>query len=465
MRCARPAALLLIPFLGVISLACSDAPRTLPVDRVVFITIDTLRADHLPSFGYPLDTAPFIEDLASRGTSFKRAFAQSATTGPSHASMFTSLYPMQHGVHGNGQVLDDSFLTLAEILSDAGFATAAFVSGNSHFRESQIAQGFQFYDQPPREMPNDNGKLMLYRSCKDTTATALEWLEGRSTDERFFAWVHYYDPHKPFRAPRRLVERATPQDDESKQEFLAFLANEHDSVVTRQSLVNQIHRYDAEIMYVDEQVARLFSAYEGLGFGPRTLWIITSDHGQGLANHGWFGHHEQIYNTQLHVPLIFYFSEDLGRVGEIDDILVEHVDMPATILDALGLNLSEQVGPAQGRSLVPLLLGEEGFQPKEYALAERRRSLRPAPDREPGERYALQNLRYKYFWFTEGEDEFYDLEVDPYETNSLIDEPSDSKDEMRTTLQQIVQALTSDFEAPIVDEETLKRLRALGYIQ
>ncbi len=465
MRSARLAACLLVSLIGGTLAACGGSPRTLPVDRVVFITIDTLRADHLPSFGYPIDTAPFIEDLASRGTSFKRAYAQSATTGPSHASMFTSLYPMQHGVHSNGQMLDESFLTLAEILSGEGFTTAAFVSGNSHFRESQIAQGFQLYDQPPREMLNDSGKLMLYRSCKDTTAAALDWLEGMSADDRFFAWVHYYDPHKPFRAPRRLVERATPQGEDATEDFLDFLRDEHDSEFRRQSTINQIHRYDAEIMYVDEQVARLFSAYEGLGLGPRTLWIITSDHGQGLANHGWFGHHEQIYNTQLHVPLIFYFSEDLGPVGQIDDHLVEHVDMPATILDALGLDLSEQVGPAQGRSLVPLLLGEEGYEPKEYVLAERRRSSRPAPDREPGERYALQNLRYKYFWFTEGEDEFYDLGADPYETNNLIDTPNETKDEMRATLQQVVQALTSGVEAPIVDEETLKRLRALGYIQ
>ena len=230
-------------------------------------------------------------------------------------------------------------------------------------------------------------------------------------------------------------------------------------------MLKQIHRYDAEIMNVDEQIARLFSAYEGLGLGPRTLWIITSDHGQGLANHNWFGHHEQIYNTQLHVPLIFYFSEDLGRVGQVDDYLVEHVDMPATILDALGLDLSGQVEPPQGRSLVPLLLGDEGYEPKEYVLAERRRSLRPAPDREPGERYALQSLQYKYFWFTEGEDEFYDIRVDPYEMNNLIDEPNELKDEMRATLQQVVQGLSSDVVAPIVDEDTLKRLRALGYIQ
>jgi len=174
LRSARLVACLLVSLIGVTLAACGGSPRTLPVDRVVFITIDTLRADHLPSFGYPIDTAPFIEDLASRGTSFKRAYAQSATTGPSHASMFTSLYPMQHGAHGNGQMLDESYLTLAE-------------------------------------MRNDNGKLMLYRSCKDTTAVALDWLEGMSADDRFFAWVHYYDPHKPFRAPRRLVKRATPQ--------------------------------------------------------------------------------------------------------------------------------------------------------------------------------------------------------------------------------------------------------------
>jgi len=465
LRSVRAGALSALFLLGTLPLGCGGSRDPLPIDRIVLVTIDTLRADHLPSFGYPLDTAPFLEQLASRGISFKRAYAQSATTGPAHASLFTSLYPMQHGVHGNGWVLDESFVTLAEVLSANGFGTAAFVSGNSHFRESQIAQGFQLYDQPPEETRNEIGRSMLYRRSRDTTSAVLEWLEGREGDDRFFLWVHYYDPHKPFLAPRRLVERATPADEESRQELIGFLEREHRSSFEFPWTLPQIHRYDAEIMYVDEEMERLFSAYEGLGLGSRTLWIVTSDHGQGLANHAWFGHHEQIYNTQLHVPLVFYLSDDLGRPREIDDLLVEHVDMAATILDALGLDYGDQPQPTQGRSLVPLLLGEEGFEPKEYVFAERRRSLRPSPDREPGERYALQSLSHKYFWFTEGEDEFYDLVADPYETTNLIDEQSEIKDEMRTILQQVVQALSSGIQARMVDEETLRRLRALGYVQ
>jgi arylsulfatase A-like enzyme len=454
----------LLALIGTTACGTEAAPGT-SLDRIVLVTIDTLRADHLPGFGYPVETAPFLESLAGAGTSFKRAFAHSSTTGPSHASMFTALYPIQHGVRTNGHVLDESYVTLAEVLNDSGFSTAAFVSGNSHFEGSQIAQGFDLLDQPSRSVLNTAGRSKPYRQAKDTTDAVLDWLTTSGADGELFLWVHYYDPHMPFLMPDTYVEEATPGDEASLQEFLEFQTDEHHATIGSGSELRRIHMYDAEIMYVDDQIKRLYETISELGLNSNTLWIITSDHGQGLANHGHFGHHEQIYNVHLHVPLIFHFSDNAPAGGEIEDQIVEQVDIPTTVLDLLGLEMRGQSEPMQGVSLVPMLVGEPGYRHKQYAFAERRRSLEERPSREPGERYALQSMRSKYLWFTEGPDEFYDLVRDPYETENLIDAAIDEKDELRSTLESIVETLRTDRDANVVDEETLRRLRSLGYIQ
>ena len=224
--------------------------------------------------------------------------------------------------------------------------------------------------------------------------------------------------------------------------------------------------YDAEIRFVDAQIERLYEAVQTDGTSVNALWIVTSDHGQGLANHGWFGHHRNIYNEQLHVPLVFHFSSgDLQ--GLVVEGLVEHVDVPVTVLELLGGALDTQVDTVQGKSLVPLLVGDTRFEHKQLVYSERRRLFREntRPAYEPGERYSLQSLDAKYHWFSEGPDEFYDLVSDPYETKNLMDQPSLVKDELAATLRQVVSALRSGRRGEIVDDSTLERLRSLGYVR
>ena len=453
---------------GVTATCGRSTGRTPPPDRIIFITIDTLRADHLPSFGYPINTAPFLTALAAESVSFSKAFAHSATTGPSHASMFTSLYPLQHRVQDNGQRLDESFLTLAERLNQHGYDTAAFVSGNAHFGTSRIAQGFEDYDQPGKKIRNGNGKLMMYRPADQTTDMVLQWLGSRPVDRPFFLWVHYFDPHKPLRPPTAHLEKVAPQTESERDRLAEFLVREHQSDPQRaKRRLGQIVKYDAEIRFADTHIERLFNGVQAHEPEANTLWVVTSDHGQGLANHRWFGHHRYIYNEQLHVPLFFHFSD--GRVAShvVADQLVEHVDVPVTILDLVGETLDGQIAAVQGQSLAPLLFADTGYEHKSFAFSERRRLSTKSSKRskEPGERYALQSLGAKYLWFSEGTDEYYDLAVDPYETLNLIDQPDAVRDELRDTLQQIVGALRSDEEATVVDEETLDRLRSLGYLR
>ena len=290
---------------GLLSACGSPRPEISPPERIILITIDTLRADHLPSYGYPVDTAPFLTELAAQSVEFQSAFAHSATTGPSHASLFTSLYPLQHRVQNNGQVLNESFVTLAEILSERGFDTAAFVSGNAHFKDSRIAQGFVDFDQPPGNRLAKNGEMKLYRPANETTDAVIRWFEDRQEDGPVFLWVHYFDPHKPLQPPVEHLEQVSPKSVTEREQLLEYLVREQGSKFTENDTLDKVIQYDAEIRFVDAEIGRLFEAVQAES-APSTLWIVTSDHGQGLANHRWFGHHRFIYNEQLRVPLLFF---------------------------------------------------------------------------------------------------------------------------------------------------------------
>ena len=204
---ARAAALSVVAALG----GCSSTPPLVqqPINRIVLITLDTLRADHLSGFGYPLATSPFIDALAEQSISFTRAYAQSSATGPSHASMFTSLYPIQHGVHRNGLVLDSSFLTLAEMLAAEGFRTGAFVSTGAPLG-GDLGQGFEVFDED-KPAVGEKGWRKLYRPADETADAALAWLESIGTDEKVFLWVHFYDPHRPFNPPESYRQEIADQ--------------------------------------------------------------------------------------------------------------------------------------------------------------------------------------------------------------------------------------------------------------
>lgn len=441
------------------------------VDRVILITIDTLRADHLSSFGYPLPTSPWVDSVVERGVVFRRAYSHSATTKPSHASLFTSLYPLEHGVLKNGQILDDDFLTMAEMMAAKGYRTAGFVSTDVPLG-GNVGQGFEHWDQP--EWKDPEAPRSLYRSARKTVDRALAWLDTEAEGgERFFLWVHVYDPHSPLRPPkehRAVVDVAAEQLGRAAHSSL--LAS-RDVATQAPKKYDKILRYDSEIRYADQELARLESKLTEKGLGGKTLWIVTSDHGQGLGAHGWFGHSVQIYNAQLHVPLVFWFADGTVPPRSIDDQVVEHVDVLPTLAELVGGDLTAQVAPVRGRSLTPLLRGDPAARSRTLAFAQRSEYAAPSRNRrqegnyEPGSRYALQSLEYKYLLFTEGEDEFYDLAADPYELENLIDSAEHRSESERFAhqIRELVESSISEREVSSVSEEDVERLRALGYIQ
>ena len=292
--------------------------------NVILISIDTTRADHLGCYGHPRIKTPNIDRLAAEGTLFEQCTAAAPVTLPSHTSMLTGTYPFVHKVRDNGTFrLHDDNLTVTEVLREAGFATVAQVGAFVLNHEFGLDQGFDTYRDVGFTAPGSAGQGSETEiSAEQVTDGAIELLR-RVAGNRFFMFVHYFDPHQPYRAPERFAAQ-------------------------------YINPYPAEIAYVDEQIGRLLDAANEAGVSDDTLVILTSDHGEGLGQHQEATHAYFVYDSTLAVPLIFRCPQRIPagvRVGA----QVRLIDIAPTILELLGL---PALPDGQGVDLSPLILGQ-----------------------------------------------------------------------------------------------------------
>lgn len=256
----------------------------MPAKRILLITIDTLRADHLVCYGYPKPTSPNIDALASQSIQFRNAFAAAPLTLPSHATMLSGLYPAHHGYRDNAFFEAGNAPLVSETLKKNGFATAAFVSGAPLSAAFGLNRGFDVYDD------GFEGE----RLAADTTDHAVKWVTGR--EGSFFVWVHYFDPHAEYNPPSGFRNFENP--------------------------------YDGEIAYVDSQIPRLLSAV-----GKDAIVILTADHGESLGEHGESTHGIFLYDATLRVPLLLRAP---GLAPAIRNTSVTLCDLAATILELAG---------------------------------------------------------------------------------------------------------------------------------
>jgi len=302
--------------------------------NVVLITLDTTRADALGSYGQRLPTSPKLDRLAEQGTQFVQCVSSAPTTLPSHATLFTGKQPYVHGVRSNaGFVLSDANITLAEILRERGYETAAEVAAPVLGAHTQIGQGFdRFRDLGSDDVERKNigirrsegsGRDIVVdeREASDITKHGLRFIH-ENREQKFFLWLHYFDAHQPYVPPARFSE------------------------------ISSESPYHAEIRYIDEQVDRILNQIESLGLRERTLVVVTGDHGEGLGEHSEGTHSHFVYDSTIRVPLLLW-GAGVPRGLKISS-LVRTVDIAPTILDLLGLPAMEDV---QGVSLRPLLEG------------------------------------------------------------------------------------------------------------
>lgn len=308
--------------LFVVACAKPEAPAPKARPNILVVTLDTTRFDAMGAH------TPAFQALAARGLQFRWAYATVPQTLPSHASMFTGLYPAGHGVHENARPLDARHALVAEKLKAAGYGTGAFVSAFALAKRFGLARGFDVYDEP--QLPE--------RNAQETTDRALAWLAGQS-GEPLFLWVHYYDPHYPYTPPPAHARHGD---------------------------------YRGEVAFMDEQLGRLVAAFDRRG---NVAVIVLADHGEGLGDHGEQQHGNLLYQSTMHVPLVIA-GPGLSAGTREDVVTTRRVFH--TILDWAGLDATHSLrAPASeivmGEAMKPFL--DYGWRPQVMAVEGRMKSI------------------------------------------------------------------------------------------
>jgi len=397
--------------------ARASAPVSGPI---IVISIDTLRADHLPAYGYKKVRTPAIDALAADGVVFERAYSHAPQTLPAHASILSGQLPFETGVRDNvGFTVKTGERLLPQMLRDRGFATGGVVSAYVLRKETGISQGFDFFD---GEMPASSPDVSIgqvQRDGAESEAIAEHWLATIGTS-RAFLFLHLYEPHKPYAPPARFAEYAP---------------------------------YDGEIAYADEIVGRLVRYLKSHQLYDRSTVILLADHGEGLGDHGEQEHGLFVYDEAIRVPLIIKQESNTGAGRRVAD-LVQHIDLVPTILDLVKAPVS---GSLRGRSLKAVLEGT-GRLPAPTVYSE---ALYARYHFGWSELTALTDDRYRYI--KAPREELYDLMHDAGERTNIADERPQPRLALKAALDRV--AAGAKIQPPSeIPADARERLQALGYV-
>jgi len=396
--------------------------------NILLITIDTLRADHVGSYGYRAAVTPALDALAGRGLRFDRAMTVAPLTLPAHASLMTGTFPGFHGIRDNGgAALADNQTTLADVLRARGYRTGGFVAAFVLDHRWGINKGFERYSDR-FERPTDvldAGLDAVQRAGGEVVDETMAWL-NQDANRPFFAWVHLYEPHTPYDAPDRIRARFPP---------------------------TTIGAYDAEIATADEQVARLLSALSSDGRLEQTIVVVLGDHGESLGEHQELEHGFFVYDTTVRIPLIVA-GPGIGARAIGDQVRI--VDLMPTLLELVGLDIPPTV---QGHSLVQLARGNH------LELAALSETWYPRQHFGWSELTAIRDGRYTFI--AAPNRELYDRQADPGETRNLAAIAPGRADALERNLRELVASTSSHGPAATpraVDAQAAERLRSLGYV-
>lgn len=387
---------------------------------VIIFSIDTLRADRLPAYGYKAIRTPSIDRVVADGVLFENAYSHSPQTLPAHTSMLSGRLPFEHGVRDNiGFSVKPGERFIQHALKERGYSSGGFVSSYVLRSQTGFSQGFDTYDEelPPASPDKPLGQVQ--RGGEDTVAAAVRWVD-RQTSDRFMAFVHIYEPHKPYTPPPRF----TAAD-----------------------------RYDGEVEHADEIVGRFIDHLKAKQLYDRATIVLLSDHGEGLGDHGEDEHGIFLYRETIRVPLIIKLPASRGA-GRRVAAPVQHIDIPPTILDLVGAATTEGW---RGRSLRPLLDGS-GPLAETTIYSE---SLSPRYHFGWSELYALSDDRYRLI--RAPRDELYDVQQDPGERTSIATERPQARSAMRRVLDSLIANVSVTAPSAVSDDDRQK-LAALGYV-
>ena len=459
------------------TLACGSPQPSPP--NILFITIDTLRADRLSSYGYERPTSPKLDALAARGVRFDKAWVQWPKTTPSIASMMTATYPKDNGVvRVVGQHLPGEMRTLAELLHDRGYRTGAVVANGAIGSEFRFDQGFERFEETWKNEPvpddgsDQNRAEVVNRLGRSIVA---DW----KGDDPYFLWLHYLDPHWPYWPPVEQDRFFDRQVDAATFERLRQRAEEtpEEKQQVRDDVDLYRALYDAEIRYLDGELAVMLDWLDERDRLDNTIIVVTADHGESLGENRYYYDHGKLgFENTLRVPLIVVWPDHLP--AKVDDLPVSLIDLVPTLLELTGTDLPEGAY-MQGRSLRRRLQtpAPPSVESPVYSFAEAGYALEGKWQR------IIRDQRFKLYYVRSGavqrffagrgiEFALYDLEADPGETTDVYAEfPQDAK-RLRAELAEWVHA--EPFDAHVdqgdgvavegMSEETRKQLEALGYL-
>jgi arylsulfatase A-like enzyme/Flp pilus assembly protein TadD len=415
-------------FLSTVRVTSAQTPRP----QVILITIDTLRPDRLGCYGNRRVPTSTADQLARDGVVFLNAIAQVPLTLPSHVVILTGTYPMWNHVRDLATTgLAEGIPTLAELFRKNGYVTAAFVSSFVLNSMWGLNRGFDVYDdsifpKPGKEAPN----AALERRASETIDRCLHWLQEQGA-RPFFLWVHLYDPHAPYNPPEPFKSRFRSDP------------------------------YDGEVAYADQQLGRLVGFLQAHDFYSGSLILLTSDHGEGLGEHGEQQHGLFVYNSTVHVPLIIKPPTGFEKARPTVAQVVNSVDIAPTLAQFCNFP-SADFSSFQGRSLLPLVQSREAGVPRDgYS-----ESIYPRSSFGWHSLHAIETERYHFI--DAPQEELYDLERDPGETRNLLGVKASVAAPLREKLRSFETRyeraeMTKDSE-PSVDLEKLRELRSLGYV-
>ncbi len=440
----------------VIAVVGCDQPLTMP--NVVLISLDAVRADHLPFYGYERDTAPALTALAAKGAVFENSYSQAPSTVATHGSLFTGRYPFRHGMYAHGHYLKEKEHTLAEYLGNHGYRTFAIASSVRFEPTSGYPQGFETYETLYRLKKNE-------RSAR-VTELALEHAE-MDDSKPFFAFLHYFDAHAPYAAPEPYRKLWHPGLPVPRPEDTVEFAMRHRWPRTDVDLkvIDYLRAlYDGALRYQDESVGRLFEGLEAIPGGRPTLWIVTADHGEEFKEHGYLTHSHYLHEELVRVPLVMVLPGVIEAGHRIREP-IQTVDLFPTIVELLGLPAAEEL---PGRSFAARLQGsDELVQPDDH---EARDVVILEAAGKWGVIATLGTGRFKLVMGRGGG--LYHLDVDP---SADVDVESRYPAERQQLLLisegvGVQQARSQVMQAPPRREqpneaEALERMRAIGYAE
>lgn len=454
----------------------SPPPRPEAIDsrsdrpNVVMIVMDTARQDHLSCYGYSRDTTPNLSTLKKNARTYYNAYSTTCWTAPSHASLFTGLFPVAHKTTQENWAMAGSLVTLAEALSEHGYQTYGIIENAMLASAGGYGQGFSKYHETWRYKKDPGGEnIALYLFKRK-----LDKLEA---GKPFFIFVNLIEPHNPYDSSRQFYGRFVSDPSISLEGNMWPQYSLGLRQFTEAELRHLNEMYDAELLFVDYVVGRMVDELEARGHWDNTVFIVTSDHGENIGDHGFMDHVFSLYESTTKVPLIIHYPE-LFPAGSEDYRTVQLTDIFPTVLTLAGIDKTKY--PCQGHDLLANTIAEDRVVFCEYYYPKQAIEVFPKKHKDhPALGKYLRQLRsviagnMKFIWGSDGKHELYDLGKDPGERINLIGQEGHS-DLVQALAARLVDMVgtyhresgdISITPQDAVDDTTREALRGLGYLR